>query len=188
MSWLDRLLGREQDRERLSDDERALERYRYLLRTAPPEALEEVHAEAFGQLTPEQRQQVLRELAAQVPEHERAGVTDDPRSLARLATRAEVRQPGTLERTFGNMRTGAGGPGYAGSVGPSFGSMFASSLLGSIAGYVIGSAIAEQFFANNDAFAGTEAGAWGGDSGTDVGGGDIDAGGDWGGDIDVSDV
>src|SRR3712207_1521988 len=127
-------------------DEQALERYRYLLRTAPPEAIEQAHAEAFAQLTPQQRQQVLRELGNQVPDYERAR-SDDPSSLARMATRAELRQPGTLERTFGGMGGGYGGPG--------FGSMFASSLLGSIAGYVIGSAIADQFFHDHGAFADT---------------------------------
>jgi hypothetical protein len=142
----DRILRREPEPEtgRGIEDAQALQRYRYLLRTAPPEAIEQVHAEAFAQLTPQQRQQVLRELSAQVPEHERAR-SDDPRSLARMATRAELRQPGILERTFGNMGGGYGGPG--------FGSIFASSLLGSIAGYVIGSAIADQFFADAGAYA-----------------------------------
>ena len=31
----------------LTPDEQAVERYRYLLRTAPPETIEEAHAEAF---------------------------------------------------------------------------------------------------------------------------------------------
>src|SRR5688500_3915320 len=87
-------------------DEQAVERYRYLLQTAPPETIEQAHAEAFAQLTPEQRRLVLQELTQDLPEHERAAGTryeDDPRSLARMATRAEVRRPGTLERTFGNM-------------------------------------------------------------------------------------
>ncbi len=35
-----------------SEDEIAIERYRYLLRTAPPDKIEEVHAEAFAKLTP----------------------------------------------------------------------------------------------------------------------------------------
>src|SRR5829696_5902448 len=38
-----------------SEDEIAVERYRYLLRTAPPETIEQVHEEAFAKLTPEQR-------------------------------------------------------------------------------------------------------------------------------------
>ena len=119
-------------------DEQAVQRYRYLLRTAPPEAIEQAHAEAFAQLTPEQRAQVLRELSQQVPLSERAAVPSqaDPQSLARLATRAELRQPGILERTLGPRSVGGG---------MGFGSMLAGSLLGSIAGTVIGSAIAHQF-------------------------------------------
>ena len=50
-----------------SEDERAVARYRYLLRTAPPEQLEALHAEAFTKLTPEQRQQLLRELSNAAP-------------------------------------------------------------------------------------------------------------------------
>jgi len=135
------------------NDQQAIDRYRYLLQTAPPEAIEQVHAEAFAQLTPDQRRQVLASLGDQLPEHERRAATDDPRGLARMATRAEMREPGILERTFGGM--GAGG-------GPSFGSMFASSLLGSIAGYVIGSAIADQFFSEDSSDPGLDpdASAW----------------------------
>jgi hypothetical protein len=181
VGFLDRIFGQEEREPRArrgSDDEQALERYRYLLRTAPPEAIEQVHAEAFAQLSPEQRRQVLDELGAQVPTHERAGASDEPRSLARMATRAELRQPGTLERTFGGI--GGGG-------GPGFGSMFASTLLGSIAGYVIGSAIADQFFDHDTGYADASAGgheqdgfqpeqvaADGGFESNDWGGGDID--------------
>ena len=87
-------------------DQQAIERYRYLLRTAPPEQIEQAHAEAFEKLTVDQRQQVLAQLAAAVPAGERPR-TDDPATLARVATRAEVRQPGTLERALGGY-----GPGY----------------------------------------------------------------------------
>src|SRR5690349_1405959 len=52
-------------------DEEAIRRYRYLLRTAPPDAIEQAHAEAFAQLTPDQRHQVLNQLASHVPEYER---------------------------------------------------------------------------------------------------------------------
>jgi hypothetical protein len=34
-------------------DAEAVRRYRYLLRTAPPEAIEQAHAEAFEQLAPD---------------------------------------------------------------------------------------------------------------------------------------
>lgn len=110
-----------------------LERYRYLLRTAPPDAIEQAHAEAFAQLTPELRAQALRNLSEEIPPAERAAGSghDDPKSLARLATRAEVRQPGTLERAFGGRGMGA---------------MTGGGLLSSVAGAFIGSAIAHQLF------------------------------------------
>jgi len=120
-----------------SPDEQAIARYRYMLKTAPPETIEQAHAEAFAQLTPEQRRIVLQQMSESLPPAERALAERSgaqPEALARLATRAEIRQPGTMERMFGQ----AGGM--------SFGGMMASSLIGSIAGTVIGSAIAREFF------------------------------------------
>lgn len=164
----------------LSEDERAIARYRYLLRTAPPEAIEQAHAEAFAALTPEQRRQVLASLQAEAPANERP-VSDDPASLARAATRQELRQPGSLERTF--ARPGMG-----------FGTMLASSMLGTIAGVVIGTAIADMLTPDFPADANAadsagdtgEGGADAGESGADTGeggdwGGDSGSGGDWGG-------
>src|SRR5918999_5408165 len=99
MGIFDRLLGREpaNDPDRgvggaqpgrpMSEDERAIERYRYLLRTAPPEQIEQAHAEAFEQLTPEQRRQVLEGLAREVPRDELPADPDDSARLARAATR-----------------------------------------------------------------------------------------------------
>ncbi len=37
------------------DDKQALERYQYMLKTAPPDDIERAHEEAFAQLTPDQR-------------------------------------------------------------------------------------------------------------------------------------
>jgi hypothetical protein len=208
MSFLDRLFGRNKTQvpqqptwgdqgERFDaasappTDEQAIQRYRYMLRTAPPETIEQAHAEAFAQLTPEQRAQVLGELSATLPANERgAGGQDDPKTLARLATRAELRQPGTLERTFGGMR-GTGGMGMIG------GGMFGGSFLNSLAGAFVGSMIAQQFFGGiGSAYAG-EYGAndpgqdaaadptyddAGYDSGGDISSGD-GGGGDFGGDF-----
>lgn len=126
-----------------SDDEQAIARYRYMLRTAPPEAIEQAHAEAFARLTPEQRRMVLEQLRAATPEAERAAkepVLSDPQALARYATRAEIRQPGTLERTFGGMPGGVG-----------IGGLLAGSLLGSLAGTVLGTAIAQEFLGHHPA-------------------------------------
>jgi hypothetical protein len=144
--------------EQLPDDQ-AIARYRYLLRTAPPEQIEQAHAEAFSQLSVDQRQQVLAQLAAAVPAGERPR-TDDPETLARVATRAEMRQPGTLERALGGYGPGYGGggygPGYGGGYGrggygggyggPGMGSMIGGSLLGTIGGLVIGTAVADALF------------------------------------------
>jgi hypothetical protein len=131
MGIVDRITGRTREQESSPDDQ-ALQRYRYLMRTAPPEAIEETHREAFARLTSEQRAQVLRELNAAAPASERVAESADadPRTLARMATRAELRQPGVLERTLAG--------------GPSLGGMFAGSLFGSIVGTVIGSTIAHQ--------------------------------------------
>jgi hypothetical protein len=183
MGFLDRLLGRSPQRESPPEqdasvpspgaageltDEQALERYRYLVRTAPPDAIERAHEEAFAKLTPEQRRMALRDLSAAVPEHERAG-GDDPGSLARMATRAEVNRPGTVERAFGG-----GGGMLGGGVG--------GSLLGTFAAAFAGSLVAQSLFSE---LGGDEAAAEGdsgdeGDAG-DAGGGD--AGGDVGGDV-----
>jgi hypothetical protein len=189
--------------ERLPDDQ-AIARYRYLLRTAPPEQIEQAHTEAFGQLTTDQRQQVLAQLAAAVPAAERPR-TDDPETLARVATRAEMRQPGTLERALGGYGPGYGpqpgyGPGYGqgygqgyggGYGGPGMGSMIGGSLLGTIGGLVIGTAVADALFdtgaGDGGLFGGgdeeytAQDGGWD-DGGGDYGGGDF-GGGDFGGDF-----
>ena len=110
-------------------DQAAIARYRYLLRTAPPERIEQVHAEAFARLTPQQRQAILAEMTRTLPPEEVPQV-DEPQAMARAATRAEMAQPGYLQNTFG--RTGVG-----------FGGMFAGSMLGTVAGVVVGSALAD---------------------------------------------
>lgn len=173
MSIFDKLLGREeatqqqQTRRQVEDqpltgrssDEQAVARYRYMLQTAPPETIEQAHTEAFARLTAEQRRLVLEELSADAPEAERAQAKDDPRSLARMATRAEIRQPGTIERTFGRMGGGAG-----------MGGIMASSFLSSIAGVVVGSAIAQAFFGGAGAEGGDQQDAGeAGDAHQDVG-------------------
>jgi hypothetical protein len=157
-------------------DEQAIERYRYMLRTAPPETIEQAHAEAFARLTPQQRSLLLQQLSADLPDAERAAsaAKDDPQSLARLATRAEVRQPGTMERTFGGM----------GGRGMGMGGMMAGSFLSTMAGVVVGSAIAQSFFGHaglgdiaqgNDGAGGDVAGDASADAGDmgDFGGGDF---------------
>lgn len=131
-------------------DEQALARYRYMLQTAPPEELERAHQEAFARLTPEQRQMALQQMSQTLPEAETRGLSDDPRDLARAATRAEVSQPGAMQRIFGgaNATGGMGGGMMGGGMMGGMGGMMAGSLLTSLAGGFIGSSIAHSFFSN----------------------------------------
>ncbi|MEC5184384.1 hypothetical protein RCH12_001849 [Cryobacterium sp. MP_3.1] len=204
MGFLDRLLGRPEQPEpartapapQRTDDEIAVERYRYLLRTAPPETIEQVHTEAFSKLTDEQRDLLFQQLTENAMEGERPA-NAEPATLARSATRAELRQPGTLDRVFGGDQAG-------GRQGPGFGSMLGASLLGTVAGYVVGSALVGAFLpdmggegdaagdggtdpgAETTADSGDSGGDFGGDSGGGFGGdsggfGDFGGGGDFGG-------
>lgn len=163
-------------------DEQALQRYRYMLQTAPPETIEQAHAEAFAQLTPAQRAQVLQALSAELPPYERTALKpeqDDPQTLARLATRVEMRQPGSIERALGATPSGAALHGGAGGMG--MGGMIAGTILGALVAGFVGSMIAQQFFADmGDPFA---------DAGLDAaveegfGGEFADFGADFGGDF-----
>ena len=120
-------------------DEYALERYRYMLQSAPPETIEQAHEEAFETLSPEQRRQILEELAHAAPPNDRSvlerATTVDPHALARAATRAEIRQPGILERTLGTSRQEGFGPDLLGSFAAAFaGSMVANAFFGALSG------------------------------------------------------
>ncbi len=159
MGFLDRLFGTtETDAPAVprrtagaaSEDERAVERYRYLLRTAPPETIEQVHAEAFAKLTDQQRALIYEELSNGAGTGERP-LSSEPATLARAATRAEMRSPGAMERVVGG--------GQAGFMGAGLGSTIAGSLLGTVAGYVIGSALVSAFMPWD--------GGWGGDGSAD---------------------
>ena len=195
MEMLRRLFGMEDDRaepqparartRQLSPDEQAVERYRYLLRTAPPETIEAAHAEAFAKLTPEQRRMVLQSLDQTLSPAERAaaaGQDDDPRSLARLATRAEMRQPGTLERTWQGMPAMPG-------LGVGMGGFMMGNFMSTIAGVMVGSMIADAFLGDAGYDQGYADGAAAGDTaaesgdGGDTGFGDAGTFGDFGGDF-----
>jgi hypothetical protein len=191
MGFLDRLLGREEPQPdprsgggfggthspQRSEDEIAVERYRYLLRTAPPETIEQVHTEAFAKLTPEQRDLLFQQLSADATQSERPR-DNTPASLAQAATRQELRNPGSMERTLGATGQRGGGMGFGGT--------FASSLLGTVTGFVIGSAIASAFMPDAADMSSADASADGGDADGGAGGGDFggsggDSGGDFGG-------
>jgi hypothetical protein len=177
MGFFDRLFGTDAPQANArqappAEDAQALERYRYMLQTAPPETIEQAHQEAFAKLTPEQRRQVLAGLTTAAPENERAAIAgtspDDTKALARAATRAEFRQPGVMERTMG------GGMGLG------------SSLLSSFAMGFVGSMVANSFFSALGGFGGdssTEADGDGGETAANTSDDDGDHGFDDGGDL-----
>lgn len=189
MGLLDRIFGTSSPqhgtprRPPAGSDEYALERYRYMLQTAPPETIEQAHAEAFEKLTTDQRRQVLAELARSAPSQERSAIertsADDPRALARVATRAEVRQPGFMERTLGTAPAAGFGAGLLGSFAAAFaGSMVANAFFSSLGGF---DGFGEDTAAAEPGASEGEAGGVEDDGGSLAGVGDVDADFDGGG-------
>jgi hypothetical protein len=122
------------------EDQAAVARYRYMLRTAPPEDMERAHAEAFARLTPQQRALLRNELSQELPAGERPR-TDDAGDLARAATRAEISRPGFMEQVLG--RTGGrSGRGVAGGLAAGAAGGLGAGLLAGVAGAFIGTAVA----------------------------------------------
>ena len=170
MGFFDKVFGRDttlEDRPtahrptvKRTDDEIAVERYEYLLRTATPQTIEKVHEEAFAKLTPAQLDIMFGRLAEVAPENERP--TDaTPATLAKAATLTEAKQPGALARAFG----GQDGAGWGGS------------MYGTLAGYVVASSLLDAYF-----FAGLTSTASAQVAGTDTASGSAASGdGGWGG-------
>lgn len=121
-----------------AEDERALARYRDMLKTAPAETIEQAHAAAIARLSPAQRELLLQQVGAMLPPSERAlagPANATPVGIARLLTRAETRQPGVAERMLSAV------PASSASSGLRLGGVLGATLLGSVVGVVAGSAI-----------------------------------------------
>jgi hypothetical protein len=127
-----------------AEDRAALARYDYLLKTAAPEQLEQVHREAFARLTPAQRDQVDAQLRSELPANEQpaSASADD---LARSAARGEARNPGFLKGLFSKASgRGVGGAAAGLGVGAVAGAGIgaAGGLLAAVAGGAIVSSVA----------------------------------------------
>jgi hypothetical protein len=93
------------------DDREVQQRYRQTLRNAPPEIIEDAHAEAFSRLDPQERRllaQRLRQQAAMLDApytdpYDRDEFDEDPRTLAHMARRAEEQNPSILDQLFNNQ-------------------------------------------------------------------------------------
>ena len=108
MGVLTRLFGAEQE----SDDDVMLRRYRHLLDSAPRESIKQAHADAFGKLPEPERAAIYEELSRGSGTGERP-LSSEPATLARSASRAEGRVPGSLEST---LRAADDRGGFAGSL------------------------------------------------------------------------
>jgi len=147
MGFLDRLFGAESagtqpvsptDAASRRAVDRAIVRYRSVLRTAPAETIQQVHAEAFERLTDGQRALIYEELSRGAATGERP-LSSEAATLARAATRAESRTPGALERSLSGSAAGVV-PGA-----PDAGSPLASSILSEVAAHVTASPLVSAF-------------------------------------------
>lgn len=117
----------------ISDADRAaIARYDYLLETADPHRVEQIHREAFARLTPTQRAQVQQRMDVELAPGERPA-SSSPDDLARAAGRSEAARPGRMRGILSRVR----GFGAAGAVGGA-----AMGALGVVAVGAIGSAVA----------------------------------------------
>jgi hypothetical protein len=114
-------------------DRQAIARYDYLMRTAEPHQIEQIHAESFARLTPSQREAVLQRMQTELPAHEQprsSGVAD----LSRAAARTEARRPGSMRSVLAKVGTGGAVAGAAvGAVGI-LGAVAAGAAVSSVAG------------------------------------------------------
>jgi hypothetical protein len=113
-------------------DKAAIARYDYLLQTADPHRVEEIHREAFSRLTPEQRAQVQERMNAELPTYDRPA-SASPEHLARAAGRTEAAKPGRMKSILARV----GGVGAAGLAGGA-----AVGVLSAVAGGAVLSAAA----------------------------------------------
>jgi hypothetical protein len=119
------------------EDRAAIARYDYLLKTAAPEQLEQVHRDAFARLTPAQREQVGAQLRADLPAGEQP-LSSSADDLARSATRGEATRPGFLRSMFSKPGAAMAGAGAVAGVGIGA----AGGLLAAVAGGAVLSSVA----------------------------------------------
>ncbi|MFK3676134.1 cation-transporting ATPase [Microbacterium sp. NPDC090218] len=116
-------------------DRAAIARYDYLLQTADPQRIEQIHREAFARLTPAQRALVESRMREEFAPDERPR-SSSPEDLARAAGRAEAMNPGRMRGLLSRAR-GMGGGGAAVAAGGA-----AVGLLGVVAGGAVLSTVA----------------------------------------------
>lgn len=117
-------------------DRAAIARYDYLMQTADPHRVEQIHREAFARLTPAQRAQVQERMNAELGPTERPA-SSSPEDLARAAGRTEAGSPGRMRGLLSRVRGRGAGMGTAGVVGGA-----AVGVLGVVAAGAVASSVA----------------------------------------------
>lgn len=117
-------------------DRAAVARYDYLMQTADPHRVEQIHREAFARLTPAQRSLVQERMNAELGPTERPA-SSSPEDLARAAGRAEAGSPGRMRGLLSRVRGRGVGIGAAGIAGGA-----AVGVLGAVAAGAVASSVA----------------------------------------------
>ncbi len=164
------------------DDYEVQQRYRQVLRNAPPEMIEDAHADAFSQLDPQERRllaQRLRQQARQLESpyddpYDRDDQDENPRTLARMARQAEQRNPNVLDQLFGGQQGPLSNPmvkmalaGAAAMAARRFLSGQGGGQMGG-PGAASGGGIGDLFGGQNNSFDDRRGGSGGGFGGTQV--------------------
>ncbi|WP_223626188.1 cation-transporting ATPase [Microbacterium sp. EST19A] len=116
-------------------DRAAIARYDYLLKTADPQSVEQIHREAFARLTPQQRTLVEERMRDELAPGERPR-SSSPDDLARAAGRAEAMRPGRMRGLLSRVRGGGAGGAAVMAGGAAVG------VLGAVAGGAVLSSVA----------------------------------------------
>lgn len=135
-------------------DEEAAQRYREMMRHAPPDALDEANEYAFGQLDPQDRRRVAERFQQ---EHRNPntpfqgfGYNDpdeaaDPRHLGRMMRQAEDQDPSFLEQILGGGRGRAmGQPGSQDQLGSLMSSPMGKMAMAAGAAYLANRFMSQQ--------------------------------------------
>lgn len=116
-------------------DRAAIARYDYLLQTADPQRIEQIHRDAFARLTPQQRELVEERMRDELAPGKRPR-SSSPDDLARAAGRAEAMRPGRMRGLLSRVRGGGAGGAAVMAGGAAVG------VLGAVAGGAVLSAVA----------------------------------------------
>lgn len=127
--------SREPGHQRSTEDEQARDvaRYKYLLRVASRERLEQAHHDAFTALQPDQRERLFLRLCHDLPEEDRP-ISSSPAELAHAVVVAQEGDRGYLVRMLRRPDHGVTeGNGNRGGSPASGDSLFAGSVLAPVA-------------------------------------------------------